>query len=168
VSEGDTFSARYTDNTRLPTDELTPKGSKTFAVREVFASALIGDCICPPLERAITSDPMIFSTRDKVPKAPTYFSELDAGDTAIIRTEISEPLNRNSPFAYLTQIKNSDNVVVSLSWIRAELKANETMTVDSTWIPESPGTYTIESFTWSDIDNPDPLSPTRETQVKVQ
>lgn len=168
VSEGDTVIARYVDNTRLPTDELSPKGFKTFAVREVYAAALIGDCVlCPPMERAFTSDLMIFSTTDKVPRVLAYYDQLKTGDTAIIRTEITNAQNMNTPFAYLTQIKNSDEISVSLSWIRGELRANESMKAETTWIPESSGIYTVESFLWSDIDNPDPLGPTRTTEVKV-
>ncbi len=168
VTSGDTITARYIDNTRLPTDQLSPKGFKTFAVREVFSSALIGDCLCPPMERAYTSELMLFSPTDKVPRVLAYYDQLKTGDTAIIRTEITNAQNMNTPFAYLVQIKYDDQITVSLSWIRGELKANETMKVESTWIPEASGTYTMESFVWSDIDNPDPLSPTRTTEVKVE
>jgi|GEM_PF-5937849 len=163
VSEGDTITARYTDNTRIPTDELTPKGSKTFAVREVFASALIG-CICAPLERAITSEIQIYNSanKDAIP-----VTQLNTGDTAIIRNKITNAMNSNNEFAYITQVKNSDEITVSLSWIRSELKANETVKVESTWIPDSPGTYYVENFVWTAIDNPDPLSPTRTSEVKV-
>ena len=47
VSDGDTITARYKDNTPLPTSELTHKGFKTFAVREVFASVSSGMEGCP-------------------------------------------------------------------------------------------------------------------------
>lgn len=167
VSDGDTVTARYTDNTLLPTGELSPKGFETFMVREVFTSALIsGPCVlCPPLERMIMDEPQIFNPADKVAISVT---QLDAGDTAIIRTEMTNIRNMDNKFAHITQVKDSDNVVVSLSWIRAELRANETMKAESTWIPEFPGTYVIEIFLWSDIDNPVALSPVRTTQVEVQ
>jgi len=167
VSDGDTVTARYMDNTLLPTGELSPKGFETFMVREVFASALIGGpCgLCPPLERAFMEEPQIFNLAHKVPISVT---QLNTGDTAIIRTEITNPLNMNNQFAYIMQVKNSDDVVVSLSWIRSELRANETMKAESTWIPESPGTYVIELFIWTDIDNPVALSPVRTTEVEVK
>ncbi len=175
VADGDVITARYTDNTLIPSSELSPKGFKTFDVREVLASALIDDCFGPPIERAIASEPEIFNSVDKV---PISVSQLNTGNTAIIRTEISNNIwnirfaycgihNLNTQFAYITQIKNSHDVVVSLSWIRSELKTNETMKAESTWIPESPGIYTINTFVWSDIDRPTALSPQRTIEVEV-
>lgn len=164
VSDGDTVTARYTDNTRLPTGEFTPKGSERFSVREVFASTLVSDYFGPPLERAFMPDPQIFSQiGENIP-----VTQLAIGNTAIIRTNITNAANNDIHFAYITQVKNSNNVVVSLSWLRGELKVNETMRAETTWMPESSGTYTIENFLWSDVDNPSALSPIRTTQVEVE
>lgn len=165
VSDGDTVTARYTDNTRIPTGELNPNGSETFIVQDRFDSTLVSDYRGPPLERALTDEPQIINSADK---GMISVTELDTGDTAKIRTAITNHENTNIQFAYITQVKNSDNIVVSLSWIRSELRANETMPAESTWIPESPDTYTIELFVWNDVDNPEALSPVRETQVKVK
>ncbi|MEM3085392.1 MAG: hypothetical protein QXU32_13320 [Nitrososphaerales archaeon] len=167
VSDGDTVTARYVDNTRLPTGKVSPKGFEMFAVREVFTSALVmGPCaLCPPLERMGMDEPHIFKRADEVAVSVT---QLDAGDTAIIRTEITNIRNMSQQFAYITQVKNSENVVVSLSWVRGQLRANETMKAESTWIPASPDTYMIELFLWTDIDNPVALSPVRTSEVKVK
>lgn len=165
VSDGDTITLRYTDNTLIPTGERSPKGFETFAVQEFFASALISDCFCPPLERAFMEDPQILSPIDKLPISVT---QLHTGDTAIIRTAITNWQYTDNQIAYIMQIKSSDNVVVSLSWIRSELRANETMKAESAWIPESPDTYTIELFIWTDIDKPEALGPVRTTSVEVR
>lgn len=81
VSDGDTVTARYTDNTLLPTGEFTPKGSERFSVREVFASALVGGpcALCPPLERMNMDEPQIINPADVTVPA----TQLDTGDTAI-------------------------------------------------------------------------------------
>lgn len=159
VSDGDTAIARYMDNT------LTSAKPNSNEVEELFASALIsGPCVlCPPLERATSSEPELFKLDGS--------KEFEAGDQIIIKTELASSYatlrKKTQPFACIIQVKNSENVVLSLSWVEGELRPKQSMNVETNWIPESSGEYTIEIFTWESVDKPEALGPVRTALVTV-
>ena len=71
------------------------------------------------------------------------------------------------PFAYITQVKNDQNVVVSLSWLTGSLSPRQSFSPAQSWTPIVSGTYTIEVYVWKSIDNPDALSPPLSMTVTV-
>jgi hypothetical protein len=130
----------------------------------LFEWALIDDCACAPIERVTISQPQLFDLSAKV---ETPVGEVNVGDQVMIETEITSVVNENQQFVYFIQVKDSDNVTVSLSWIKGELKLNEPMKIGRIWIPDSPGKYTIENFTWESIELPIALSVVRSIEVEV-
>lgn len=167
ISDGDTVTVKYTDNTLPPPAKLSSNGFETVEVEELFASALIGsDCmLCPPIERVTISEPQLFDFTDKA-EIPTV--QFDIGDQVMIKTEITNTQNKNQKFVYFIQVKDSNNVTVSLSWVKGELKLNESMKIERSWMPESPGKYTIENFAWESIELPVALSVIRSVDVEVK
>ena len=63
-------------------------------------------------------------------------------------------------FVFLIQIKENSGTVVSLSWIKGKLSPNQELQVSQSWNPTKSGSYTIETFVWSSLSNPIPLSQT--------
>jgi hypothetical protein len=164
VSDGDTITVKYTDSTLPSPAKLSSNGFETVEVEELFEWALINDCACAPIERVTISQPQLFDLSAKV---ETPVGEVNVGDQVMIETEITSVVNENQQFVYFIQVKDSDNVTVSLSWIKGELKLNEPMKVGQIWIPDSPGKYTIENFTWENIELPIALSVVRSVEVEV-
>jgi len=46
---------------------------------------------------------------------------LIVGNQIMITADVTNSLNTQQPFVYITQVKNSDNTVVSLSWLTGSL-----------------------------------------------
>ena len=72
------------------------------------------------------------------------------------------------PFAYITQIQDSNGVTLSLSWITGTLAVGQSLTPGQSWIPTSPDTYTVQIFTWDSLDNPNALAPSLSIAIYVQ
>lgn len=160
VSEGDTITAKFTDNTLPAPAALDAQETFTVEVEELFASALIGSKV-PPLERAVASD------IELVDQTGAALTDVTVGSQVLIQSEVTNSQTKKQPFAYIVQIKDDNDVTVSLSWVTGEIPAKDSLKAAQSWIPDAAGDYTIEVFVWASVDIPDPLSPTRTAHVTV-
>ncbi len=85
----------------------------------------------------------------------------------MIMTDISNNQDVQQNFAYITQVKNDDGVVISLSWLTGSLSPRQTFSPAQSWIPTESGIFHIQIFVWEGIDNPDALSPPLSMTVNV-
>jgi len=85
----------------------------------------------------------------------------------MIVADISNSQNVQQPFAYLTQVTNNDDVVVSLSWLTGSLSPKQSLSPAQSWMPTESGLFTVEIFVWESIDNPEALSPPLSMTVNV-
>ncbi|MEM2759659.1 MAG: hypothetical protein QXW73_02580, partial [Nitrososphaerales archaeon] len=161
VTEGDTITAKYTDNTLPAPAALDNAGVFTVEVEELFASALIGATV-PPLERAVASQPVL------VDQTGATITDVSTGTQVLIQSTITNSQTKKQPFAYIVQIKDGTGVTISLSWVTGELPAKDSLAAAQSWIPARSGTYTIEVFVWESVDTPTALSPVRTTTVTVR
>ena len=76
----------------------------------------------------------------------------------MIMADISNNQDTQQTFAYITQVRNDDNVVISLSWLTGSLSPRQSFSPAQSWIPAEPGTYHIQVYVWESIDNPSALS----------
>ena len=76
----------------------------------------------------------------------------------MIVADLSNGQDRDQKFAYIVQIHNENNIVVSLSWLTGKLSPYQTFSPAQSWIPTEAGTYTVQIFVWESVDNPTPLS----------
>ena len=153
VSEGDTVTADYSDDT-LPSPYTTGDS-------EGITSTTIIGTIVPPLERAPATSLRIVDT---------FGSSIDAvsiDQQVQITADLSNGQDRDQDFAYLIQIQNSEGVTVSLSWIAGSLSPGQSFSPSASWTPTSVGTYTVTAFVWESIDNPTALSPPLTIDVSV-
>jgi len=72
------------------------------------------------------------------------------------------------PFAYLVQIRDSENHVVKLSWVSGVLRAQDLLRVSQSWIPNAPGDYAVESYVWESVPSAVPISEPDVTRVSVR
>ncbi len=160
VSEGDTITVKYTDNTLPAPAALSANGFETVEVEEIFASASIG-YLTSPLERAVASEPEIVDSRGE------SVSSLMASEQVLIQSEITNSQKKNQPFAYIVQIKDEGGATVSLSWVTGELPSKESFKAAQSWVPDTQGIFSVEIFVWESIDSPAALSPVRSATVDV-
>ena len=153
VSEGDTITGEYEDNT-LPdpytrADEL-----------DITATSIIGT-IVPPLERAPASNARV------VDAFGNTLSSVSVDQQVQIASDLQNGQDRDQPFAYLVQIQDGNGVTVSLAWITGSLSPGQSFSPALSWIPDAPGTYTATAFVWESVDNPTALSPTVSETITV-
>ena len=67
----------------------------------------------------------------------------------------------------ITQISDSNNVVVHLSWMEGVLTTDHIVSPTISWVPEKPGKYFITTFFWESIGNPTALAPPTSIEVTV-
>ena len=85
----------------------------------------------------------------------------------MIVADVANNQDRQQAFAYIVQIKDQNDVTVSLSWLTGMLSPFQTFSPAQSWIPSLPGKYDVEIFVWSSIDNPDALSPPQKIIIDV-
>ena len=86
----------------------------------------------------------------------------------MIMADISNNQDRPQNFAYLTQVKNDQGVVISLSWLTGSLSPAQSFSPAQSWTPTETGTFHIQVFVWESIDNPEALSPPLSMVVNVE
>ncbi len=153
VSEGDTVTAEYEDNT-LP-DPYT-----TADELDITATSLIGTVV-PPLERAPAAN---LRTVDAFGNS---LDSVSVDQQVQISADLANGQDREQSFAYLVQIQDGNGVTVSLAWITGSLSAGQSFSPALSWIPTEAGTYTATAFVWESVDNPTALSPPVTTTVSV-
>ena len=153
VSEGDTVTAEYEDNT-LPapytkSDDL-----------DVYGTTMIGTII-PPLERAPAANARV------VDAFGTSLAEVSVDQQVQIEADLVNGQDKDQSFAYLVQVQDESGVTVSLAWITGQLAAGQSFSPALSWIPSDSGLYTATVFVWESVDNPTALSPTVSVDINV-
>lgn len=151
---GDTIFAKYEDRT-LPSpysesDDL-----------DVVAQASFESNI-HPTER-ITIENVFLADGRGVP-----LSELGTEESFQTVGSIKNNQNYEQNFVYLIQISDDKKRIVSLSWIKGKLAANQKLDLSQSWSPTQPGDYAIETFVWKSLNNPIPLSESSTLSITVR
>jgi len=154
VSEGDTVTSEYEDNT-LP-DPYT-----TADELDVASTTLIGTVV-PPLERAPAAN---LRTVDAFGNS---LNAVSIDQQVQLTADLSNGQDKDQAFAYLVQVQDDSGVTVSLAWITGSLSAGQSFSPALSWIPTESGSYTATAFVWESVDNPTALSPSVSTTVNVR
>ena len=85
----------------------------------------------------------------------------------MIMADISNNQDTQQNFAYITQVKTDEDVVISLSWLTGSLSPRQSFSPAQSWIPSESGTYHIQVYVWESIDHPSALSPPLSMIVNV-
>ena len=92
---------------------------------------------------------------------------IQVDNQVMIVADLTNGQDRDQKFAYIVQIQNEDNIVVSLSWLTGKLSPQQILSPAQSWTPTVAGTYTVQIFVWESLDNPTALSPTLLLKVNV-
>lgn len=160
VSDGDTVSMSYLDNTLPAPANLSADGIYTLETKTIVATTVFGKYV-PSTQRAPAAEPVLVNSfGEKV-------SQVFTGEQLLIQSEVTNSQSKKQPFAYIVQVKDSEGITVSLSWVTSELPPGESLKVAQSWLPSTLGNYSIEIFVWESLTNPTALSPTRTVSVQV-
>ncbi|MDC3254245.1 hypothetical protein OAU20_01485 [Nitrosopumilus sp.] len=150
---GDKIFAKYDDHT-LP----KPFSKSDNQYVETFAT--INSSILP-INR-IQVSPIFLSDSSGNP-ITNYLSNLQMQIVGIVENKVSY----NQEFIYFFQIKNSNDSVISLSWIQGQLSPNQILDISQSWIPPKSDTYILETYVWNSLNELIPISPPTFTIITV-
>ena len=153
VSEGDTVTVEYEDNT-------LPNPYNTSDELEIAGTAIIGTII-PPLERAPAANARV------VDAFGNSLSEVSVDQQVQIEADLTNGTDGDQSFAYLVQVQDGNGVTVSLAWITGSLASGQSFSPALSWIPSSAGSYEATVFVWESVDNPSALSDTVSVNIDV-
>ncbi|RDJ35744.1 MAG: hypothetical protein DWQ13_09200, partial [Crenarchaeota archaeon] len=154
VSEGDTITAEYEDNT-------LPSPYTTADELDITGTSLIGT-IVPPLERAPASNVRVVDAFGRA------LSSVSVDQQVQVTADLANGQDRAQAFAYIVQIQDGNGVTVSLSWIEGSLTAGQSFSPSQSWTPSQAGTYEATVFVWESITNPTALSPPNKIDIYVK
>ena len=150
---GDKIFAKYDDHT-------LPKPFSKSDSQYVETSAII-DFSISPINR-IQISPIFLSDSFGQP-----LSKYLPNTQMQIVGNIENNIDYDQEFIYFFQIKNSDESVISLSWIQGQLSPNQILDISQSWIPEKPDTYILETYVWNSLTELMPMSPPASTIITV-
>ncbi len=81
---------------------------------------------------------------------------------------IENQIRYDQEFIYFFQIKNSDDLVISLSWIQGKLSPNQILEISQSWIPTNSDNYILETYVWNSLNELNPLSPPVSKLINIQ
>lgn len=88
----------------------------------------------------------------------TQLSDVSAGQLVMIQSVVRNNQQTEQTFAYIVQIKDSNGIIVKLEAIEGVLPSGKSFTVGVSWMPETAGNYSAETFVWKSLKEPVPLS----------
>ena len=148
------ITAKYTDKT-------LPKPYNTNDDLDILAQEIIISSI-PTTER------LIMNNSDILAQNGESIRKLDVGQTGMIFSKIMNTLDYTHDFAYIVQIKNEKNDVVSLSWVTGQVIPSQELGMSISWTPKELGKYSIDRFVWNSINDSIPLTNIISTEILIQ
>ena len=149
----DSIYAKYEDNT-LPSPHSI-QDDLDIQIESKLESKV------PPIQRISVED-VFFADSLGIPIEPIINEQTQ------IMSVVRNNQNYDQPFVFITQIKDQDGVVISLSWILGEITPNQNLELSQSWIPTEFGNYTIETFVWNSLQNQTSLSPNSVMSYLIQ
>ena len=148
------ITAKYTDRT-------LPKPYNVNDDLDILAQKIVISNI-PTTERLSMNELKILSQNGEL------IERLDIGKTGMLFSKVKNTIDFSQEFAYIVQIKDEDNNVISLSWVTGETMPLQELGMSVSWMPQEPGKYSIERFVWNSIQGAIPLTETVSTEILIQ
>jgi len=114
------------------------------------------------LERASMADPRL----ENAFGAPIT-DNVNVNHQIQISSDITNHQTKSQNFVYLVQIKNDEDLVVSLGWISGQLTPDQKLSPSLSWTPNNSGEFTAEIFVWEGLSNQNALSEYTTMQISV-
>ena len=148
------ITAKYTDRT-------LPKPYNVNDNLDILAQKIVISNI-PTTERLSMNELKILSQNGEL------IERLDIGKTGMLFSKVKNTIDFSQEFAYIVQIKDEDNNVISLSWVTGETMPSQELGMSVSWMPQEPGKYSIERFVWNSIKGAIPLADAIYTEILIQ
>ncbi|MDE1726322.1 MAG: hypothetical protein KGH89_03555 [Thaumarchaeota archaeon] len=94
-------------------------------------------------------------------------SSFTVGQEIGVQSVLTNHGTTNQNYAYMVQVMDGSGGTDYFQAQSASLEGNQSFTVVQTWIPTSPGTYTVQVFVWDGLASAIPLTNVVEKQVTV-
>lgn len=146
ANPGDVLHLKYDDYT-LPSPYSTSDNLQ-ISSQAKFVSNI------PPTERIIIKNNSIKDGTGALILSPKIYDQLQ------IVGEVQNNQEYDQDFVFIIQVKENEGAIVSLSWIKGKLSPTQELEVSQSWNPTKSGNYTVETFVWSSLSDPVPLSQT--------
>ncbi len=106
-----------------------------------------------PLDRApVTSPRLVNAFGNQV------IEHLNVNQQVQITADVTNNQETAQDFVFIVQIKNDENVIISLGWITGSLNSKQLLSPALSWTPDHLGSYLAEIFVWESLTNQDALS----------
>lgn len=132
-----------------------------------FWAILIGTILIFSLLDGLAFGATLYDSMATDPQIIADNEGLRVDKQVMIVADLTNGQDREQDFAYIVQIHDQNDVIVSLSWLTGELFPGQTFSPAQSWIPKESGTYTIQIFVWESVNNPDALSAPLSLTVDV-
>ena len=151
---GDSIYAKYDDHT-LPSPYTISDNIEITTIGKLESSI-------PPTERIKSSQVILSDSFGNELKSFSTYNQIQIVGT------ITNEQNFKQQFIYLFQVKDSNDTVVSIAWIKGEISPNQSLDVSQSWMPSKLGIHFIETFVWTSLTDPTPLSPSQSTEIFIE
>ena len=157
VAEGDTVKAEYDDSTLpdLPDRTYSPTDEV-----QITGTTFIGT-IVPPLERLVITDPRVVDGQGNP------LASISVDTRVHFEADLISGQDKEQDYAYLVQIEDANGVIIKLDWSGGVMPAGGSQNAAQSWIPDTPGAYTVTMFAWESVSNPTALSPKAVIDINV-
>ena len=95
---------------------------------------------------------------DLVDQQGSMMHNISVGQQVVIQSKVNSNFDADEEITYISQVKNIDDIIVSLSWITTTISPEQSLEIAVSWLPYKSGEYRVEVFVWDDIQTPEPLS----------
>ena len=119
----------------------------------ISASILPAIYAIEPLDRLQVASPRLADFRGNTVSQNVIVNQL-----VVITADITNNQDVPQDFVYIVQIKDSQNVIRYLNFIKAEVSSTKTFSPGVSWTPNTSGKFLVEIYVWEGLDEPNPLS----------
>ncbi len=106
-----------------------------------------------PLDRLQVTSPRLADFRSN-----TISENVIVNQLVVITADITNNQDVPQDFVYIVQIKDSQNIIRYLNFIKAEVSSTKTFSPGVSWTPNTSGKFLVEIYVWEGLDEPNPLS----------
>ena len=152
TSSGNRLFAIPDDTIRVKYDDYTLPTPYSIADNLEISSQAKFVSNIPPTDRITIKNNVMTDSSGELILAPKTNDQLQIVGAVHNNQEYEQD------FVFIIQIKETDGAIVSLSWIQGQLSPNQDFEISQSWNPTKSGNYSIETFVWSSLSDPVPLS----------
>lgn len=113
-----------------------------------------------PLDRAPATSPRLVDAFGN-----QVTEHVNVNQQVQITADITNNQNTSQDFVYIVQIKDGENIVVSLAWITGSLSPGQLLSPALSWTPDRAGSFIAEIYVWESLSNQDALS--KSISIKI-